>query len=144
MQKRLTRFTAGLTLLMLGGCSWLSDNDIRLISFPGVYKIDIQQGNVLTQDMINQLRPGMTREQVSYVMGSPLLPDSYNNDRWDYIYSFQSGKGKGRTQQTLSLFFEDDSLSYFTGDVRPETNDEVTAAAASDATAARDKALQTE
>ncbi|WP_415837476.1 outer membrane protein assembly factor BamE [Parendozoicomonas haliclonae] len=115
-----------------------------MLSFPGVYKIDIQQGNVITQDMVNQLRPGMTREQVRFVMGEALLPDSFNTDRWDYIYSFQPGD-KARTQQTLSLFFKNDQLAYFEGDMRPggddnSVNDQVRAAADKDAQNAKDQA----
>lgn len=67
-------------LLALAGCS-----------FPGVYKIDIQQGNVVTQDMIDQLRPGMTRRQVRFIMGNPLIQDTFNTNRWDYLYSLQPG-----------------------------------------------------
>jgi len=73
----LTSFTF-VGLLALAGCS-----------FPGVYKIDIQQGNVVTQDMIDQLRPGMTRRQVRFIMGNPLLTDTFHADRWDYLYSIQ-------------------------------------------------------
>ena len=144
MQKQKATFALVLSAALIGGCSWFSDNDPRLLSFPGAYKIDIQQGNVITQDMVNQLRPGMTREQVRFVVGETLLPDTYNRNRWDYIYSFQPG-GEARTQQTLSLFFKDDKLSRFEGDVRPggddnSVNDQVRAAADKDAQGARVKA----
>lgn len=69
--------------------------------------------------MINQLRPGMTKRQVRYVMGTPLLIDTFQQERWDYVYSLQPG-GKARVQETLSLFFSDDKLTHFTGDFRPE------------------------
>ena len=78
----LTSFTF-VGLLALAGCS-----------FPGVYKIDIQQGNVVTQDMIDQLRPGMTRRQVRFIMGNPLLVDTFHANRWDYLYSLQPGGGE--------------------------------------------------
>src|SRR5690606_5446845 len=80
-------------LLALAGCS-----------FPGVYKIDIQQGNVVTQDMVDQLRPGMTRSQVRYIMGNPLITDTFHADRWDYLYSIQPGGGE-RLQERISLNF---------------------------------------
>ena len=67
-------------------------------SFPGVYKIDIQQGNVVTQDMIDQLKPGMTRRQVRFIMGNPLITDTFHANRWDYLYSIQPGGGQ--RQQT--------------------------------------------
>ncbi|CAM3707819.1 Outer membrane protein assembly factor BamE [Pseudomonas reidholzensis] len=95
-------------LLALAGCS-----------FPGVYKIDIQQGNVVTQDMIDQLRPGMTRRQVRFIMGNPLLQDTFNTNRWDYLYSLQPGGGK-RQQERMSIFFnEGDQLVSLSGDFMP-------------------------
>ncbi len=92
----------------LAGCS----------GFPGVYKIDIPQGNVITQEMVDQLKPGLTKRQVRFVMGSPLLEDSFHNNRWDYIYTLQKGDGSYVKQQ-LRLFFEGDKLSSLNGDFRP-------------------------
>ncbi|VXC99417.1 Outer membrane protein assembly factor BamE [Pseudomonas sp. 9AZ] len=95
-------------LLALAGCS-----------FPGVYKIDIQQGNVVTQDMIDQLRPGMTRKQVRFIMGNPLLTDTFHANRWDYLYSIQPGGGK-RLQERVSVNFNaDDQLVGLSGDFMP-------------------------
>lgn len=88
-------------------------------SFPGVYKVDIQQGNVVTQDMIDQLRPGMTRGQVRFIMGNPLITDTFHADRWDYVYSVQPGGGK-RYQERVSLKFNDsDQLVGLAGDFMP-------------------------
>lgn len=95
-------------LLALAGCS-----------FPGVYKIDIQQGNVVTQDMIDQLRPGMTRRQVRFIMGNPLITDTFHPERWDYLYSIQPGGGE-RYQERISLKFdENDQLVGLSGDFMP-------------------------
>lgn len=103
----LTSFTF-VGLLALAGCS-----------FPGVYKIDIQQGNVVTQDMINQLRPGMTRRQVRFIMGNALLTDTFHPDRWDYLYSLQPGGGE-RQQERVSVFFnQNDQLFSLSGDFMP-------------------------
>ncbi|MDI3323089.1 outer membrane protein assembly factor BamE [Pontibacterium granulatum] len=83
-----------------------------------MYKIDVQQGNVVTQEMVDQLRPGMTRSQVRYVLGTPLLTDTFHANRWDYVYTLQEGKGDyGR--QTLMVIFEDDKLVAVRGDYRP-------------------------
>jgi outer membrane protein assembly factor BamE len=96
------------SLLALAGCS-----------FPGVYKIDIQQGNVVTQDMIDQLRPGMTRRQVRFIMGNPMLVDTFHPNRWDYLYSMQQG-GARRQQERVSVFFNgDDQLASLSGDFMP-------------------------
>ena len=73
---------------------------------PGVYRIDIQQGNDVTQDMINQLTPGMTKNQVAYIMGTPLLIDTFHPNRWDYLYSYQPG-GDPREQRRITLLFND-------------------------------------
>lgn len=95
-------------LLALAGCS-----------FPGVYKIDIQQGNVVTQDMIDQLRPGMTRSQVRFIMGNPLITDTFHANRWDYLYSLQPG-GMQRQQERVSLVFDgNDQLTGLAGDFKP-------------------------
>ena len=98
----------------------ISCNNIGSMDFPGVYKIGIPQGNIITQEMVNQLRPGMTKRQVNFVMGTPLVRDPYHQDRWDYVYSYQPGGG-ARGQERLSVFFIDDQLVNFTGDFIPTT-----------------------
>ena len=118
MQKTPALTAALISAALLAGCASSTDSGSRLISFPGAYKIDIQQGTVITQAMVDQLRPGMTRNQVQYVMGTPLLEDTFNRDRWDYVYSMQPG-GEQRTQQTLTILFEDDNLASIQGDFRP-------------------------
>ncbi|MFJ2462265.1 outer membrane protein assembly factor BamE [Pseudomonas neuropathica] len=95
-------------LLALDGCS-----------FPGVYKIDIQQGNVVTQDMIDQLRPGMTRPQVRFIMGNPLLVDTFHADRWDYLYSLQPGGGERQQERISVIFNSNDQLVSLSGDFMP-------------------------
>lgn len=85
------------------------------MDFPGVYKISIPQGNIITQDMIDQLRPGMTKRQVIFVMGTPLVRDPFHQDRWDYVYNFQPDGGI-RCQERGSVFFVEDALTNFTGD----------------------------
>lgn len=84
---------------------------------PSVYRIDIQQGNDITQQMINKLRPDMTQSQVTYVMGTPLLIDTFHPERWNYIYTFHPGNGS-REQRRITLFFEKDLLHHIEGDIR--------------------------
>lgn len=105
--------TAVLTLA-LSGCS----------GFPGVYKIDIPQGNVVNQEMVDQLRPGMTESQVRFIMGSPLITDTFHKDRWDYLYSKKSGSesNEGYVRERISLYFKDGKLSGLNGDFRPGGN----------------------
>lgn len=86
--------------------------------FPGVYKIDIPQGNVVTQEMVDQLRPGMTHSQVRFIMGTPLITDTFSDQRWDYLYSIQQGGGP-RQQERITLFFDNGQLNRISGDFRP-------------------------
>ncbi len=86
--------------------------------FPGVYRIDVEQGNIITQDMVDQLKPGMTRRQVRFILGTPLVEDSFNRSRWDYIYTLRNGFDT-LEQQRLSVYFDGDALSHFSGNFRP-------------------------
>lgn len=94
--------------ILIAGCS----------EFPGVYKIDIPQGNLVSQEMVNQLRPGMTPSQVRYIMGTPLVNDSFSENRWDYIYTLKNGDGE-RSRERISLFFSDGKLTRLSGDFQP-------------------------
>jgi outer membrane protein assembly factor BamE len=96
---------------MFGGCSM---GDWSL-----VHRIAVQQGNVISQDALNQLAPGMTRRQVQYVMGSPMITDTFHKNRWDYIYRMQPGEGKV-TEQHVTLFFNGDTLSSISGTMHPQ------------------------
>jgi len=119
MTKPLKAATLLLTTAILTGCG-----GVGALDFPGVYKIGIPQGNIITQDMVDQLRPGMTKRQVIFVMGTPLVRDPFHQDRWDYIYSYQPGGGE-RGQEGITVFFENDQLVRFTGDFVPtETTNE--------------------
>lgn len=86
------------------------------------YKMDIQQGNVVTPKMMMQLRPGMTKSQVRFIMGTPLLVDSFHADRWDYFYQMRKD-GKILEQRRVILDFEGDSLAHVRGDVIPAGSD---------------------
>lgn len=76
-----------------------------------LYRIDIQQGNVITQEMIDKLKPDMTKAQVRFVMGTPLIVDTFRDNRWDYIYILQE-KGELIDKQKLTIFFEDGRLTH--------------------------------
>ncbi|WP_353571354.1 outer membrane protein assembly factor BamE [Candidatus Albibeggiatoa sp. nov. BB20] len=80
-----------------------------LVSNCSLYKIDVQQGNVITQEMLDQLEQGMSARKVRFIMGTPLLQDAFHQNRWDYLFSFQEGNSGKRQQQVISLFFDDES-----------------------------------
>lgn len=91
--------------LPLAGCGWLAP-----------YRIDIQQGNFVSQEMVGQLKRGMTRDQVRFVLGTPLVTDIFHADRWDYVY-YLDQPGKPRVERRLAVHFEDDRLARLEGDV---------------------------
>jgi outer membrane protein assembly factor BamE len=82
------------------------------------YKLDVQQGNVVTSKMLLQLRPGMTKSQVRFIMGTPLIQDSFHGKRWDYVYQMRE-KGKIIEQRRVILDFENEVLKAVRGDVVP-------------------------
>ncbi|MDZ4140610.1 MAG: outer membrane protein assembly factor BamE [Methylotenera sp.] len=86
------------------------------------FKIDVQQGNVVTSKMLLQLRPGMTKSQVRFVMGTPLIQDSFHGNRWDYAYQMRED-GKITEQRRVILDFENDLLKSVRGDVTPQKNE---------------------
>jgi outer membrane protein assembly factor BamE len=82
------------------------------------YKIDVQQGNVLTQDMVSQLRPGLSRDQVRFILGTPVLMDMFHANRWDYVYRLQKGNSGAVEMRKFSVFFDSGGkLSSVSGDV---------------------------
>lgn len=86
------------------------------------YKLDVQQGNVVTSKMLLQLRPGMTKSQVRFVMGTPLIQDSFHGNRWDYVYQLREN-GKVTEQRRVILDFENELLKRVRGDVVPSGSD---------------------
>jgi outer membrane protein assembly factor BamE len=80
------------------------------------YRIDVRQGNVVTREMMAQLKPGLTKEQVKFILGSPLVSDMFHSDRWDYVYHFQPGQGPAQHRR-LTVIFEDNKLARLAGDM---------------------------
>lgn len=78
------------------------------------YTIPIEQGNILKPEMIEQLEIGMSKSQVEYVLGTPVIKDTFNTNRWDYVYTLKVSKGH-LLQKNLTVFFENDHVSSFSG-----------------------------
>lgn len=97
---------------LIAGCSYFN----KL-----VYKIDIPQGNYLEQREVDKLRVDMTREQVAYVLGTPMTASAFNNDVWHYIYSYKNGRGKVYKKE-MTLTFKDDRLVSAEGDFKLPDN----------------------
>jgi outer membrane protein assembly factor BamE len=88
------------------------------VGFPGVYKIDVEQGNIVTQEMADQLKPGMSKRQVRFILGTPLVEDTFNQDRWDYPYVKRNGNTV-LSESRLTVIFDGDSLLTVSGDYLP-------------------------
>ena len=83
------------------------------------YRIEIQQGNFVSQEMVSQLKLGMSKDQVRFVLGTPLITDSFHADRWDYVFRRQRANSRELEQRKLTLLFEDGKLKRIGGDVIP-------------------------
>ena len=103
------------------GCS-LSQLKLPELKIPRVYKLSVQQGNVITQEMVDRLKPGMTRNQVEFVMGKPVLGDPFNDDQWVYIYTLEVPDYFNQVFKMV-LAFEDDTLATISGDYIPREAD---------------------
>ena len=113
MLRSLSLAAALAALTLDAGCSYVP-------RVPGItpYKIDIQQGNFISQDMVSQLKPGMSKDQVRNLLGTPLLTDIFHAERWDYVYLRETADGK-RESRKIALYFEDGKLARMDGDVVP-------------------------
>lgn len=100
------------SVLLMTGCSNLR--------FPGVYRIDIEQGNIVNQDMVSKLRPGLTEAQVRFVMGSPQVIDPFEPGRWVYLYSLRRGNGES-VESRFVVWLENGSLVRWEGTPLPES-----------------------
>lgn len=102
--------------LLLAGCDSMRGWTPTFIQ---PYRPDVQQGNVVTREMVEQLRPGMTRDQVRFLLGTPLVASLFHQDRWDYVYYLKRGKGTETQQRKLTVLFKDNRLESFTADEMP-------------------------
>ena len=123
------RFVRAVILLsVLSACSSVP----RIVN---EYKIDVQQGNVLTQEMVSQLKPGLSRDQVRFILGTPVLMDMFHANRWDYVYWLKKGNTGAVEKREFSVFFDADGrLARVAGDV--------TAAQAADSAAAPESVMR--
>ena len=101
---------------LVAGCS--------TTEIPFIYRLNVQQGNVVDATMLTQLQPGMDRQRVRFIMGTPLVEDPFNADRWDYYYSLREGTAR-RNQRIVTLLFEADRLKRIVGDVEPGSGEPV-------------------
>lgn len=103
--------------LAAAGCGGGSFSPTRFIS---PYRMEIQQGNYVPQEAALQLKPGMTREEVRFLLGTPLLADIFHADRWDYVFRRQRANATEIEEQRLTVIFKDDRVVRLIGDAAPE------------------------
>jgi outer membrane protein assembly factor BamE len=105
-------------IFCLTGCA-LPQLKMPDLKIPRVYKLTVQQGNVITQEMVDRLEPGMSRSQVEYVMGRPVLNDPFEDDEWVYLYSIEIPDFFTQVVKMV-LTFEGNTLVTITGDYVPK------------------------
>jgi outer membrane protein assembly factor BamE len=105
--------------VFLGGCQTLGTYMPMMQSF-GVYKLDINQGNYLSQDMVDKLKVGQSQQQVKTILGTPLIASVFRPDRWDYVYEFKRG-GQPVEHRNFTVYFVDGKLARWEGDEMPQS-----------------------
>jgi outer membrane protein assembly factor BamE len=88
------------------------------------HRIDIQQGNVITEAEVDQLEPGMTKREVRYILGTPLVVDPFHQNRWDYYYFFDR-RGEENIRRRITIIFEDDLMMAVEGDISTNTENSI-------------------
>ena len=116
-------FLFAILTLALSGCSLngnlkdtLKDSLRNPLDKIQPYKLEIPQGNVITQEMVDKLKAGMTRAQVRFVLGTPLVVDAFRTNRWDFVYTLQKG-GKMLESRRITILFDGDLLQAVEGNV---------------------------
>jgi outer membrane protein assembly factor BamE len=102
------------TILLLTGA---------LLASGCVYKMSIQQGNYLVAESVSQLKEGMTRSQVRFLLGTPMVPTAFDNSRWDYYYFFRSKQYPKPLQRRLTVYFEDERVQRYENQGVPTETD---------------------
>jgi outer membrane protein assembly factor BamE len=118
--------------LALSGCASMTapfDNFIPYISQFGIYKIDVNQGNFISQDMVDKLKEGQTKQQVRLVLGTPLVTSVFRENRWDYTYEYRKG-GRVQAHRQFTVYFNGDTLARWEGDEMPQSVAELNRTAA--------------
>ncbi len=110
MRTLLVSLLCALTLTSVTACGF--------VGFPGAYRINVEQGNIIDQAKVDKLKIGMSRRQVRFILGTPLVEDSFNQDRWDYRHTIRNGKNS-LLDERLTVFFKGDKLDRIEGDFTP-------------------------
>lgn len=102
-----------ISVVFVAGCQWVRP-----------YRVDLRQGSDITGEMVARLKPGMTPEQVRFILGTPLLMDPFHAHRWDYPYEFRAARSAVTERKLFSVFFKDGKLERWAGDIKPTATGE--------------------
>jgi len=136
-RRRIGAAAACVVAVAVGGCAQTAeisqklslDDYIPIITQFGVYRIDINQGNYISQDMVDKLKVGQTKAQVRATLGTPLVTSVFRDNRWDYVYQFQRA-GRVREHRQFTVYFNEDALARWEGDEMPQSAQELNRIAA--------------
>lgn len=117
LDRRVAAVGLAFAAALVTGCATIDTYAPTLRSF-GIYKLDINQGNFLSQDMVDKLKVGQTRAQARLVLGTPLVVPLFRDDRWDYTYMFIR-QGRVVDQRNFTVYFVDDKVARWEGDEMP-------------------------
>jgi len=116
-----------LASVLAAGCANVPESIetyIPIITQFGVYKLDINQGNYISQDMVDKLKTGQTKAQVKTILGTPLITSAFRDNRWDYVYEYQRN-GRVREHRQFTVYFKEDALARWEGDEMPQSAQEL-------------------
>lgn len=112
--------------VILGACSSIGDSTRSALNTVTPYKVEVVQGNFVSKEQVEALKPGMTRQQVREILGTSLLSDVFHADRWDYVFTIRR-QGVEAQQRRLTVFFKGETLDRFEGDPMPSEEEFVAA-----------------
>jgi outer membrane protein assembly factor BamE len=121
-RRSLPALATTLALLALSGCGSRLSSPETLFGLIQPYQIDVVQGNVVTQEVVAQIQPGLGRTQVREILGSPLLADPFHADRWDYVFTIRR-QGVPHQQRRVTVFFKNDVVERFEADALPSEHE---------------------
>lgn len=120
--RQLRPVLAAAAALALAGCGAFNDATYRFASSLTPYKVEIVQGNFVSKEQVQALQPGMSREQVRQILGTPLVTDMFHAARWDYVFTMHR-QGVPPQERHLTVFFKDDAMDRFEGDTMPSESE---------------------
>jgi outer membrane protein assembly factor BamE len=118
--------TAAVACALMAGCGSIDNASNRIVGMVTPYRVEVVQGNFISREQVEALKPGITRQQVRDVLGTPLVTSMFHADRWDYVFTLKR-QGVEPQQRKLAVFFKGDTLERWEGDTMPSESEFVAA-----------------